>query len=203
VTEPAHDEPGLPEGYRISPRVGGTSAELRRRQPSWGWVVVVVVSAWCVIWDLALLSSIGIGPKANWSGWPEDPVARWLIFFPVFWIPGIAITALTLYQIFGREAWLLRSGHVTRRQSIFGLLLQREYDVTNVEIIHATWSSGGGASEKVCLVVSSQQRLELIHQSDESIPITPEILALATVVAGHLAVPMRVVETVIPQPSSD
>jgi hypothetical protein len=139
----------------------------------------------------------------NWSGWSEDPIVRWLIFIPFFWIPGVAVTALTLHQIFVRATWILGPGRVTRRYRALGLSLRLDDDVTHVEIVYGTWETGRGANVKVCLVLPSQRRLELIHQSDRSTSISPEILALATTVAGHIAVPMRVVETVVPEPSTD
>ncbi len=37
----------------------------------------------------------------------------------------------------------------------------------------------------------------------DAVVLPPGILALATAVAGYVAVPMRVVEIVIPEPSSD
>jgi hypothetical protein len=179
------------------------SIELRHRQPSWGWGGVAFMTVWCVIWDLALLGSVGRVAKVDWSGWPEDPVVRWLIFFPLFWIPGIVVTAVTLCQIFVRETWILRRGHVTRRHTAPGLALRREYDVANVEIIHGRWSTGRGAKETVCLVTSSERRLELLQRSHQTAATPPEVFALAALLVGHVAVPMRVVETVIPEPSSD
>lgn len=202
MTGSSRAEVALPKGYRFDPGAGGASAELRRPQPSWGWGSVAFAAVWCAFWDLGLLASVGIGAKMNWSGWSEDLVARWLIFFPFFWMPGIAATAMTLHQIFVRETWILRPGHVTRRYRVGGLSLQRSDDVTKIEITHSAWNTGRGADDDVCLVASSR-RLKLFHQSDRSTPISPEILALATVVAGHVGAPLRVVETVIPEPSSD
>jgi hypothetical protein len=44
----------------------------------------------------------------------------------------------------------------------------------------------------------------VLHKEEHrSAAVPAEILALATAVARHLAVPMRVVEMVIPEPSSD
>jgi hypothetical protein len=203
MSDASRPEASLPHGYAVSPGIDGMSVELTPRQPSWGWGGVAFVTVWCVIWDVALLGFLGRVAKVDWSGWPEDPVVRWLIFFPLFWIPGIAVTAVTLYQIFVRETWILRRGHVTRRHRAPGLALGREYDVTSVEIVHARWSTGRGAKELMYLVTSSERRLELLQRSHQSAPIPPEVFALAALVAGHVAVPMRVVETVIPEPSSD
>ena len=203
MNAPSSGEATLPRGYRITPGTDGVCAELSPPQPSWGWLGVALAAAWCVIWDFALLASVGIGARMNWSGWPEDPAARWFIFFPLFWIPGLAVTAVTLYQIFVRETWILRRGHVARRHSALGLSLQREYDVTNVELIHSTWSTGRGAKETVRVVASSQRRLELLQQSHQSAAIPAEVLALAALVVGHVGEPLRVIEAVIPEPSSD
>src|SRR2546430_9050994 len=41
-------------------------------QPSWGWPGVAFATLWCVIWDLGLLASVGVGAKTNWCGWSED-----------------------------------------------------------------------------------------------------------------------------------
>lgn len=203
MTDPSRAEAALPKGYRISPGADGASADLWRPQPSWGWGVVAFATAWCAIWDLGLLASAGIGARMNWSGWPEDPVARWLIFFPVFWIPGIAMTALTLSQIFVREAWVLRRGHVTRRYRALGLTFERNDDVTTVQVIHGLWNTGSGAKETVWLVGPFQRGFELHKEEHQSAAVPTEILALATAVARHIAVPMHVVEMVIPEPSSD
>ena len=193
----------LPKGCRIDPGADGASAELTPHQPSWGWGSVAMVTVWCVFWDFGLLASLGVGARMNWSGWSEDPVARWLIFIPCFWIPGIAVTALTLHQIFVRSAWVLRAGHVRRRYRVLGLSFQRDDDVTNIKLSHERWSTGRGATETIRLIGSAQQVLQDHRQSHQSAELPPEILALATAVAEHLAVPMRVVETVIPEPSSD
>ena len=203
MSEPARAEASLPRGYRITPGAAGASAELRPPQPSWGWGVVAVAVAWCAIWDLGLLASVGVGAKMNWSGWSEDPVARWLIFIPFFWISGIAVTALTLHQIFVRATWILRPGRVTRRYRVLGLSFQRDDEVTNIKVSHERWSTGRGATETIRLIGSEQQVLQVHRQSHQSAELPPEILALATAVAEHLAVPMRVVETVISEPSSD
>jgi hypothetical protein len=203
VSDLVRAEAALLQGCRIEPGPDGASAELTPHQPSWGWGSVAFLTVWCVFWDLGLLASVGVGARMNWSGWSEDPIVRWLIFVPFFWIPGVAATALTLHQIFVRATWILRPGRVTRRYRALALSLRLDDDVTHVEIIHGTWKTGRGANVKVCLVVPSQRRLELIHQSDRSTPVPAEILALATAVAGHVAVPMRVVETIVPEPSSD
>jgi hypothetical protein len=203
MTDSSRAEAPLPNGYRISPGADGASADLRRPEPSWGWGVVAAAVVWCVIWDIGLLASAGIGARMNWSGWPEDAVARWLIFFPVFWIPGIAMTALTLSQIFVREAWVLRRGHVTRRYRALGLTLERNDDVTTVQVIHGMWNGGSGAKETVWLVRPFRRGFELHKDEHQCAAVPTEILALATAVARHLAVPMHVIEMVIPEPSSD
>ena len=45
--------------------------------------------------------------------------------------------------------------------------------------------------------------IDLLQQQHQSVAMPGEIRALATAVAEALAVPMRVVETVIREPSSD
>jgi hypothetical protein len=203
VSDTSRDEAALPQGYRISPAADGASSELTRAQPSWGWGVVAAAVVWCAVWDLALLASVGIGARMNWSGWPDDSVARWLMFFPVFWIPGIAMTAVTLSQLFVREAWVLRRGKVTRRYRALGLSLERTDDVATVQLIHAVWQTDRGAKETVWLAGPFQRGFQLHKEEHQSAAVPAEILALATAVAAHLAVPTRVVETVIPEPSSD
>jgi len=203
MTDHLLTEAALPWGYRIIPAADGVSAEFRRRQPSWGWGGVAFATAWCVIWDMALLASAGIAGRMNWSGWPEDPAARWLIFVPVFWVPGIAITAMTLSQMLVREVWVLRRGHVTRRYRALALSLHRNADVTAVEVVHGMWHTGRGAKETLRLVGPSHLVIDVHQEEHQSVAIPAEVLALATAVAGHLVVPMRVVETVIREPSSD
>jgi hypothetical protein len=203
MNDSAPGEATLPRGYRITPGPDGVSAELSPPQPSWGWLGVALAAAWCVIWDFALLASVGIGAKINWSGWPEDPATRWFIFFPLFWIPGIAITAATIYQILVRESWILRRGQVTRRHRVPGLSFEGPYDVTNVELIHATWNTGRGAKATVRLVVPSLGSLDVYQQDHQPVAIPPEVQKLAAVVVEFVAMPLRVVESVIPEPSSD
>ena len=203
MSDPSGAETSLPRGYRITHAAGGASAELRPPQPSWGWLSVAFATLWCVFWDLGLLASVGVGAKTDWSGWSEDAVVRWLVFIPFFWIPGVAVTALTLHQIFVRATWVLGPGHVTRRYSVLGLRYQRDDEVANVELIHGRWSTGRGATDTIRLVGSAHRDFRLDQRNYGSARLPPGILALATAVAGYVAVPMRVVETVIPEPSSD
>jgi len=203
MTDHLPTEAALPRGYRIIPAADGVSAEFRRPQPSWGWGVVAVATLWCLIWDVALLASADIGLRMNWSGWPEDPAARWLIFVPVFWAPGIAITAMTLSQVLVREVWVLGRGHVTRRYRALGLSLHRNADVMTVEVVRGVWNTGRGAKETLRLVGPSNRVIDLRQEEHQSVAIPAEVIALATAVAAHLVVPMRVVETVIREPSSD
>ena len=203
MSDPSPAEASLPQGYRTVPGADGASAELTPHQPSWGWGTVAVVIVWCVFWDLGLLASVGVGAKMNWSGWSEDPIVRWLIFIPFFWIPGIAVTALTLHQIFVRATWFLHTRHVTRRYRVLGLSFQLDDEVTNIEVIHGRWGTGRGATETIRLIGSAWRDVQLHQESHQSAQLPPGILALATAVAGHLAVPMRVVESVILEPSSD
>ena len=203
MSDPSPAEASWPQGYRIVLGADGASAELTPPQPSWGCGTVAVVIVWCVFWDLGLLASVGVGAKMNWSGWSEDPTVRWLIFIPFFWIPGIAVTALTLHQIFVRATWILHPRHVTRRYRVLGLSFQLDDDVTNIEVIQGRWSTGHGTTETIRLIGSASQDVQLHQESHQSAQLPPGILALATAVAGHLAVPMRVVESVIPEPSSD
>ncbi len=203
MSDPSGAETSLPRGYRITHAAGGASAELKPPQPSWGWPGVAFATLWCVIWDLGLLASVGVGAKTDWSGWSEDAVVRWLFFIPFFWIPGVAVTALTLHQIFVRATWVLRPGQVTRRYSVLGLRYQRDDEIASVEVIHGRWSTGRGATETIRLIASADRDFRLHQRSHQSAQLPPDILALATAVAGYLAVPIRVVETVIPEPSSD
>jgi len=203
VSEPSAAETSLPRGYRITHAAGGASAELRPPQPSWGWPGVAFATLWCFIWDLGLLASIGVGAKTDWSGWSGDAVVRWLFFIPFFWVPGVAVTALTLHQIFVRTTWVLRPGQVTRRYSVLGLCYQRDDEIASVELIHGRWSTGRGSTDTIRLVGWAHRDLRLSQRNSGSAQLPSGILALATAVAGYVAVPMRVVETVIPEPSSD
>jgi len=92
---------------------------------------------------------------------------------------------------------------VTRRYSVLGLCYQRDDEIASVELIHGRWSTGRGSTDTIRLVGWAHRDLRLSQRNSGSAQLPSGILALATAVAGYVAVPMRVVETVIPEPSSD
>ncbi|MDQ2966813.1 MAG: hypothetical protein M3R37_00635 [Actinomycetota bacterium] len=173
----------IPPRYRISPGADGVVRYLGRR-------------ASCVDRHWARMS---------WSGWPEDPVSRWLLFFPLFWIPGLGVTAATLYQSFVRQVWILRSGRFTRRYAALGFSMRREFEVTKIEVVHAVWTSARGSTDSLHLLSSwrRQRLVEREHIIGSRDPIAPEVVGLATLITRETGAPLRRVETVIPEPSSD
>ena len=202
----------VPPGYQVRPSTDGSGVELRPPQPSWGWPAVAFMMAWCLGWDTCLLASIGIGARMNWSGWPEDPIARWIVFFPLFWAPGIVATAMTLYQAAVRRQWILRRGSVAHRFAIPLLRLswERKYDVAGMEILHASWATGKGATDTLRFLTRSpagwsSSRVVLESRQSRVLPrdaIHADVIAIARFITERTGFAVSVIDSVIPEPSS-
>lgn len=209
----------VPTGYSFHTRTDGSGDELRPQQPAWGWSTIALMIVWCLGWDTVLLSSVGIGLQMSWAGWPEDLFQRWAVFFPTFWVPGIAFTAVTLYQIFVRHAWVLSTGVVARRYAVPLLRLswQCTYDVAELELHHARWSTGRGANDALRLVnaggridvakASRRRRLPAgpPEWSDRVPPraMDQDVVLLGQFFAERTRLPLRFRQTLIEEPTSD